>query len=398
MSEKTLHADVVIVGAGLVGLAAAVALHLAGYSVTLVDGKNPKKMDSSDEIWDVRIYAISPRNVNWLTSLGIWSLMNQARVGQMQSMEIFGEPAEFPLKLSASDANADDLGFIIESKALMQALLKQVENLGIETLFDVSCEAVSCSANKAKLLLSNHTEIESQLLLAADGSHSWVRQQLHMPMQQKAYEQSAIVANFKVERPHDNIARQWFTLDAEGKNSILAWLPLPENMVSIVWSVSTKQADMLLRLSEDDFTQQVMAAGDSQLGEFKLTGSAVAFPLNLQTSSKLVQDNVVLIGDAAHQVHPMAGQGVNLGFRDVIDLIEIFKQKHQFQTLNDKGLLKQYSRNRKADILKMVLLTDGLYQLFENQNGVIRHIRNWGLSKTNHQAIKKMLVANAIAL
>ncbi|MDI1362746.1 FAD-dependent monooxygenase [Methylotenera sp.] len=402
MSE-ILRTDVTIVGAGLVGLAAAVAMHQAGYSVVLVDSKNPVGTDFSDESWDARIYAISPKNAQWLDDLGVWTLMNQSRIGKMQSMEIFGEvdsskAEQTPITLSAGDVNADTLGYIVESKSLMQALLKQVVALGIQTRFDSSCETVSNMPDKAVLRLSHDRTIESTLLLAADGSHSWVRQQLNMPMQQKSYEQTAIVANFTATKPHGNIARQWFAQDAENHNSILAWLPLTGNVISIVWSVSTSYADALLRLSNDEFADTVRLAGNGILGDFKLLTPAMRFPLSLQKTSTLVQNSVVLVGDAAHQVHPMAGQGVNLGFRDMVDLLDTLKTKNQYQLLNDTHLLKQYTRKRKVDILNMVLLTDTLYHLFRSQNAAIKVVRNWGLSATNHQAIKKMLVSNAVSL
>ena len=402
MSE-ILRTDVAIVGAGLVGLAAAVAMHQADFSVVLVDSRNPTGTDFVDETWDARIYAISPKNAQWLNDLGVWPLMNQSRFGQMQSMEIFGETdsskgKQAPITLSANDVNADSLGYIVESKSLMQALLKQIEVLGIQTRFDSPCEAVSNTQDKAVLKLPYQQSIESTLLLAADGSHSWVRQQLNMPMQQKSYDQTAIVANFTATKPHGNIARQWFTHDAESPLNILAWLPLPDNTISIVWSVSTNYADALLKLSGDEFTNTVKLAGNSTLGDLKLLSPAVKFPLSLQKTSTLSQNSVILVGDAAHQVHPMAGQGVNLGFRDVVDLIDVLKTKNQYQVLNDSSLLKQYTRKRKVDILNMVLLTDTLYHLFKSQNGAINALRSWGLSAANHQAIKKMLVANAVSL
>ncbi|MEI8361688.1 MAG: FAD-dependent monooxygenase [Betaproteobacteria bacterium] len=398
MSGNSLRMDVAIVGTGLVGLAAAVAMHQAGYSVVLVDGKTPAQADLIEDVWDTRIYTISPKNAQWLSGLGVWQRLNPARIGEMQAMEIFGDATQVPLALFASDANADNLGFIVEAKALMQALLKQVEALGIQTMFDSPCQAVSTTPSKATLLLANSITIESTLLLAADGSHSWLRQQLNIPMQQKPYAQTAIVANFKVEIPHANIARQWFSLDAEGKNSILAWLPLPDNIISIVWSVSTKAAVALLALSNDDFTRQVLEAGGAALGNMKLINTAAAFQLSLQKTNTLVQDCLVLVGDAAHQVHPMAGQGVNLGFRDVLDLVAILKVKNQYQAINDSSLLRRYTRLRKADLLNMLLLTDGLYQLFESENALVQKAKNLGLSATNQQFIKKILVKKAISL
>ena len=401
--NEMLRTDVTIVGAGLVGLAAAIAMHQAGFAVVLIDSRNPADANFSDENWDARIYAISPKNAQWLADLGVWSLMNQSRIGQMQSMEIFGEAEnsaseQTPIILSSSDVNADCLGYIVESKSLMQALFKQVGTLGIQTRFNSPCEAVRNTPDKALLQLSNLQSLESTLLLAADGSHSWVRQQLNIPMQQKSYEQTAIVANFSVCKPHCNIARQWFLQDVENHPSILAWLPLPNNTISIVWSVSTNYADTLLMLSDDEFANTVKLAGNDILGDFKLLSPAMKFPLSLQKTSTLVQDSVVLVGDAAHQVHPMAGQGVNLGFRDIVDLVNVFKTKHQYQALNDSSLLKQYARRRKVDILNMVLLTDTLYHLFKSQNSTIKALRNWGLSATKHQAIKKLLVSNAVSL
>ena len=393
-----LQKDVVIVGAGLVGLSAAVALHQAGYSVVLVDRQNPTKLASTDDAWDTRIYAVSPRNAQWLATLGVWQWLPPARVCEIQAMDIFGDMSQKPLSLSAADANAENLGFIVESSALMQALLKQIALLGVPTLFDAVCEKVVNSPAQVALKLSSEQGIESQLLLAADGSQSWVRQQLALPMKQKAYQQTAIVANFKVEKSHENIARQWFLLDEEGQSNILAWLPLPEDTMSIVWSVSTKLADSLLKHSDEAFTQQVKLAGNAMLGELKLLNKPIGFPLSLQTTQQFAKDSVILMGDAAHRVHPMAGQGVNLGFRDVMDLMELLQNKHQFQRMNDASLLKQYKRQRKSDVLKMVMLTDGLYQLFGKKNSFIQSVRNWGLSATNHKSIKKMLVSNAISL
>ena len=397
MSE-VIKADVAIIGAGLVGLAAAVAMQQAGQSVVLIDAKTPNSTVFTDGKWDARIYAISPRNAAWLASLGVWQSIKPTRIGRMQAMEIFGDETQSPIHLAAEDVNADDLGFIVEASALSTALLEQVVLLNIKTLFNAPCKTIHNTEDYATLELQSGQVITSHLLIAADSSQSWVRQQLNLPMQHKDYGQSAIVANFKLTQPHANIARQWFSHSDDGKNSILAWLPLPDDTMSIVWSVSTNQAQELLSLSDEAFAARVQAAGGARLGELNLIGARAVFPLVLQKSDVYSQQSVVFMGDAAHKIHPMAGQGVNLGFRDVMDFMDILKHKNPYQPINDHSLLKAYARKRKVDMMNMLLLTDGLYQLFENQNSVVKKVRQWGLNATNHQSIKKLLVENAIAL
>lgn len=399
-----LDADIAIVGAGLVGLAAAVALDQAGFSVILIDAHAPPTADTFDDDWDSRIYAISPQNAQWLTTLNVWQGMNGQRIGEMQSMEIWGDTTTQPLLMSATEVNADQLGFIVEAKALMQSLQQQVAASGIRTVFGCSCQALQANANQATLSVAQQSAvaaeqiIRSKLLLAADGSQSWVRQQLGISLQKKSYVQTAVVANFSVEKAHENIARQWFAADTDGAMSILAWLPLPNNTISIVWSVSTGYAATLMALNPTEFTQQVRIAGRGILGELQLLTPPAAFPLALQQVAAVTQDSVVLVGDAAHQIHPMAGQGVNLGFRDVIDLVSILSKKNPFQAVSDHSLLRHYTRLRKADMMQLMLLTDGLYQLFSSPQPLVKTLRNWGLAASRQPLIKKMLLAHATGL
>ena len=400
----SLVVDVTVVGAGLVGLAAALACHQAGYSVALLDSgpgltqsqlnADANSLCNDHSQWDARIYAISPNNAKWLAELGAWPLLDKARLGQINAMQIFADGV--PMSLDAEDESADCLAYVLESRALAQALHERVSMTGMPVLFNHGCVAFDSATTT--LHLADKRTIQSSLVIAADGSQSWLRQQLGITVQKKSYAQLGIVANFSVELDHAHVARQWFTSHRQDGGTILAWLPLSSNTVSIVWSVPLAYADELLALSPTAFTQAVMQAGGQALGDMRLLSPPVAFPLSRQTCERTVQDGVVLVGDAAHQIHPMAGQGVNLGFRDVIDLLASWQTKNSYQSLADSRLLKAYTRRRKADVLSMQLLTDGLFQLFARANPVLNSIRNAAWQLANQGLIKKTLLALALKL
>ena len=399
-----LVVDVTVVGAGLVGLAAALACHQAGYSVALLDSgpgltqsqlnADANSLCNDHSQWDARIYAISPNNAKWLAELGAWPLLDKARLGQINAMQIFADGV--PMSLDAEDESADCLAYVLESRALAQALHERVSMTGMPVLFNHGCVAFDSATTT--LHLADKRTIQSSLVIAADGSQSWLRQQLGITVQKKSYAQLGIVANFSVELDHAHVARQWFTSHRQDGGTILAWLPLSSNTVSIVWSVPLAYADELLALSPSAFTQAVMQAGGQALGDMRLLSPPVAFPLSRQTCERTVQDGVVLVGDAAHQIHPMAGQGVNLGFRDVIDLLASWQTKNSYQSLADSRLLKAYTRRRKADVLSMQLLTDGLFQLFARANPVLNSIRNAAWQLANQGLVKKTLLALALKL
>ena len=400
----SLVVDVTVVGAGLVGLAAALACHQAGYSVALLDSgpgltqsqlnADANSLCNDHSQWDARIYAISPNNAKWLAELGAWPLLDKARLGQINAMQIFADGV--PMSLDAEDESADCLAYVLESRALAQALHERVSMTGMPVLFNHGCVAFDSATTT--LHLADKRTIQSSLVIAADGSQSWLRQQLGITVQKKSYAQLGIVANFSVELDHAHVARQWFTSHRQDGGTILAWLPLSSNTVSIVWSVPLAYADELLALSPSAFTQAVMQAGGQALGDMRLLSPPVAFPLSRQTCERTVQDGVVLVGDAAHQIHPMAGQGVNLGFRDVIDLLASWQTKNSYQSLADSRLLNAYTRRRKADVLSMQLLTDGLFQIFASTNPVLNSIRNAAWQLANQGLIKKTLLALALKL
>jgi 2-polyprenylphenol 6-hydroxylase len=303
-------------------------------------------------------------------------------------MHIFDEVSERPLSLRDEDANLPKLGVIIENQNLMYALWQQLNKLDVIVITDAPCQTVDNSPQHVVLGLVNGQKITAKLIVAADGVDSWVRKQANIGVTKKDFQQTAIVANFVTQKHHQHIARQWFR-----PHDVLALLPLPDNMVSIVWSVSTERAAELLALSGEELAYNVHENSRGVLGTLKQIGNTQAFALKQQTASQLIAERIALTGDAAHQIHPMAGQGVNLGFRDVMKLAELATKLHAMQDIGDRGFLRQFERARKADIVTMNQLTFGLDVLFASESGVLKKARQWGLQQLNGQAtIKKLLI------
>ena len=383
---KAIEADIVVVGAGLVGLAATIAFAQQGKNVVLVDAKKPEiKLKKA---LDERVYALTPATEAWLKALQIWAHVEKSRVNDIKAMHIWD--AEAALTLADSDANLPKLGVIIENQNLLHALWQQINTLGVTVVTDAQCTSLNNTPHDTQLGLQGDMTITGKLIVAADGVNSWLRQQANIGVSHKNFQQTAIVANFLAKKPHKNIARQWFA-----PHDTLALLPLPNQHVSMVWSVSTQKVAQLLLLSADELARQVNEHSQGVLGDLKHVGKTLSFELNQQTATKLIAKRVALVGDAAHQIHPMAGQGVNLGFRDVMKLAELTTN---CMDVGDFNLLRQYERARAADIATMNTLTTGLDYLFASENSLVKTATQWGLRQLNRQAsIKKLLIQQAAA-
>ncbi len=393
---KSLDADIIVVGAGLVGLAAAIAFAKQNKQVVLLD-KQPKAAKKSEAnkqaAWDERIYALTPGTETWLKALGVWQRVDLSRANAIHAMHLWDEASDEPLELSDNDANLPKLGLIIENQNLIQALWQQIDALGVTLITDAKCKFLENTEQHVQLGLEDGTIISTKLLVAADGVNSWVRQRANITVKQKDFQQTAIVANFLAEKNHSNIARQWFA-----SHETLALLPLPDKYVSMVWSVSTERANELLKLPSRQFAVAVQAQSRDVLGELKQIGNHVSFKLNQQTATNLIAERVVLVGDAAHQIHPMAGQGMNLGFRDVMQLASSLIKLNTMQDIGERTFLRQYERARKTDIVAMSGLTSGLDNLFASDSGMIKKVTNWGLRQLNSQTtLIKLLIQQAAA-
>lgn len=388
--NSTIDYDVIIIGGGLVGAAAALALSHAGLRLALVEAAPAAPLPGSG--WDTRIYAISPGNARFLDDLGIWHTQDQQRIAPIESMQIWGD-AGSQLVFDAYDANVPALGYIVEGRQLQHALWTRLQSLpDIALLCPAQCVQLTWEPERVSLALADSRVSSAQLVVGADGGTSWTRAQAGIGVETDDYRQMGVVANFTTELPHRDTARQWFI-----NGSILAWLPLPGNRISMVWSTATAHAQQLLGMSADALCATVAQAGGNRLGAIALETPAAAFPLRLQSAEVLAKPRLALIGDAAHLVHPLAGQGVNLGFHDVTALAQIMTERHRETDVGDYSLLRRYERSRKADIAAMQAVTHGLHGLFSSAWPGIAKLRNWGMDFTNRQQwLKQRLMAQAI--
>jgi 2-polyprenylphenol 6-hydroxylase len=382
--------DIVIVGAGLVGASFAVALRDSGLKLALVEAQTPVV---AGDTWDSRVYAISPGSAAFLHGLGIWERLDRARICAVHDMLIHGDGADALLQFSAYESGVAELAWIVENRQLQSLLwqgLEQQQNL--ELVCPDRCATMHLRDDAAELTLAGGRTLHARLVVAADGMHSWVRQAAGIAVEQKAYAQMGVVANFTCAKAHDNAAYQWFRHDG-----VLAYLPLAGQRVSIVWSTPDAHAAELLALSADALCARVAEAGNDTLGKLDLLSPAMQFPLARLRAARLAVPRVALIGDAGHVLHPLAGQGVNLGFGDARALARAVLQREQFRDPGEIRLLRRYERGRAEDILALAWVTDGLQRLFAAPGAGAAKLRNTGLNLTNSlPVLKNLLVRRAL--
>lgn len=398
--KTSMQYDVVIIGGGLVGASLAAALKDSGLSLALVEAGSTPSLGGTADDWDSRIYAISPGSRHFLDQIGAWSRLNPERIAPVEEMRVFGDAGPSTmlrtgakLEFSAYQMGVAELACILENRALQHALwqtLNEQDNLAF--IQPARCAALSFTDEAAALTLEDGRILSAKLIVGADGRNSWVRNQAGISTAPVDYQQHGVVANFGCTLSHRGIAHQWFQPDG-----ILALLPLPGSRVSMVWSVSPDKSTELLALSPEELCEQVSVASQYTLGELKVITPAAAFPLRLLTLPQISASRVALIGDAAHNMHPLAGQGVNTGFRDARQLAQLLLDRGGCGDCGNAQLLRRYDRKRKEDIHTMQATTYGLKNLFCNDDPVLRTLRNIGLNATNKIVpLKKMLVQHAL--
>ncbi|WP_374265818.1 UbiH/UbiF family hydroxylase [Zoogloea sp.] len=381
--------DVLIVGAGLAGAALAAALRGSTLKVGIVEARPPFRPQG----WDARIYAISPTNVDFLSSIGIWQHLDPARMAPVYDMEIHGD-AGGRLDFSAYDSGLRELAWILESSLMQQELWETVKRQHNVTLVcPASPAALAIDDSAARLTLTDGRRIEARLVVAADGRDSWVRQAVGIGARNTPYDEKGVVANFRCEKPHRNTAFQWFRPDG-----VLAYLPLPDNHMSMVWSAPDALADELVGLSPEALCARVADAGGQRLGRLELVTPAAAFALRLMRVETVVQPRLALIGDAAHAIHPLSGHGINLGYQDARVLAEQIKGLPAWRDPGELAVLRAYARARAEETALLQYTTHGLNKLFKPADPLLSGLRNIGLNLTNRvPVIRNALVRYAIA-
>jgi 2-polyprenylphenol 6-hydroxylase len=382
--------DVLIVGGGLVGLSIARALAASGLELTLI-GAPPQQGSAPDSSWDSRVYALSPGTAAFLERCGAWQRLPQERVTRVEAMRIYGDDARSRLDFSAYDAGLRELAFIVEGRALQTALWDAVRGQELELAAD--WRSLEFHSDHADMVLGDGKHLAARLVVGADGAESRVRAEAGIAVKPHDYGQLGVVANFSCEKPHRGVAFQWFRRDG-----VLALLPLPGDRVSMVWSIALERGREVLSLPHAALVAEVEAASHGALGALKVITPAAGFPLRLQRVTQFTKPRVALAGDAAHNLHPLAGQGLNLGFRDANVLAEVLSARGPQRDCGDYALLRRYERARKEDVLAMQLATDGLQKLFNNEAVWLAGARNLGLILLNGQPLlKKLLVHRAAA-
>jgi hypothetical protein len=321
----------------------------------------------------------------------------------VRDMRIYGDRGEQAdqLHLSAFEAGTPQLAWIGESN-LIEHTLDQASRFQnkLERISD-AIEKIEVDVDGGTLHLKNGGTIRAQLIIAADGANSPMRSELGITTTEESYSQNAVVANWTCTYPHLETAFQWFLPGGD----IVAMLPLPGKQVSMVWSTSPEHAADLLKLNQDQWQERFSSIANGaigkQLGELALNSSPAAFPLRRIRAKRFIgpetAPKVVLIGDAAHVMHPLAGQGLNLGLRDVAVLLNILGKRESFRKPSDAVLLRRYERQRQGDTSALLWVTDKLKKLFSASSNTERQLRNWGLGLVNKSHfIKQRLIERAL--
>ncbi|MBK9654400.1 MAG: UbiH/UbiF/VisC/COQ6 family ubiquinone biosynthesis hydroxylase [Rhodanobacteraceae bacterium] len=387
--------DAVIVGAGMVGAATALALARAGLKVAVIE-RHPVSPPQPGEPVDLRVVAIAPHAQRLLSELGVWADIAAVRACAYQRMQVVDAAGGSSLSFAAADYGWPCLGHIVENRLVAGALWRAVEReSGVRLLLGDELQSFETDSAGVRVRLASGGVLGARLLVAADGVNSRVRNELLIGVDGAPYGQSGLMAHIDLERPQPGLAWQRFL-----PSGPLAFLPLSDGRASIVWTLPTERANALVAEPVEQFEAQLQRASAGQFGRVRLAAERAAFPLRLQIAQRFVDQRVILVGDAAHVVHPLAGQGVNLGFEDISALLASVARARAAQRapFGDSDLLR-WGRERRSEATLAARAFDGLNRLYGVAEGPLVAARALGLRVIDHlPPVKRKLAERAAGI
>ncbi len=375
--------DIVIVGANIVGATLACCLADSGLKLLVIDAyqadENWPNIDFGDD-YDLRVSALTNTSSQLLEKLGVWPSLSQKKLSPFRALHVWNEDQNKKLTFDSADLGDAYLGHIIENRRIQQALHQALAyRRSVEIKLATALAELKVEQDHALIKTQKGDGFTAKLVVGADGANSKVKQFSAIQTSGWTYQQQGIVANVKTEKPHQSCGWQRFL-----ETGPLAFLPLEDGRSSIVWSAKDDYANQLLAMDKKDFEAEITEAFQNELGHVTLDSELAAFPLKAQHAHDYIDHRIALVGDAAHSIHPLAGQGVNLGLLDAACLAE--KIDAAIENKRDIGrehTLKKYQRARKTSNLAMLAATDGLNKLFSNNNDLLNWLRNTGFAATN---------------
>lgn len=395
-----MRADLLIVGAGMVGSALALALQHSGLEILLLDG-SPLSIKPFDEqsAFEPRVSALSAASQRILERLGAWQGISERRLSPYSDMRVWDGSGTGQIHFSAASVHAEVLGHIVENRVVQDGLLERLHDSEIGLLANARLEQMRRSGDDWLLTLADGRTLRAPLVIAADGANSAVRRLTGCETREWDYLHHAIVTNVRCAQPHQTTAWQRFT--DEGP---LAFLPLlrdgQQNWCSIVWSTTPEQAEHLMALSDEAFCAELERAFEGRLGGVLQADPRVCVPLRQRHAKRYVAEGLALIGDAAHTIHPLAGQGVNLGFLDAAVLAEeLLHAYERGERLADIRVLSRFERRRMPHNLALMAAMEGFERLFQADPLPLRWLRNSGLKWVEQlPQAKALFVRKALGL
>ncbi|MDM3520710.1 FAD-dependent 2-octaprenylphenol hydroxylase [Citrobacter sp. Ca225] len=388
--------DVAIVGGGMVGLAVACGLQGSGLRVAVLEQREPQPL-AMDADPALRVSAINAASEKLLTRLGVWSDIVARRASCYHGMEVWDKDSFGRIEFDDQSMGYSHLGHIVENAVIHYALWQKAQQSSdIMLMAPAELQQVAWGENEAFLTLKDGAMLTARLVIGADGANSWLRNKADIPLTFWDYRHHALVATIRTEEAHGAVARQAF--HGEG---ILAFLPLSDpHLCSIVWSLVPEAAERMQQLSDEQFNQALNIAFDNRLGLCQVESDRQVFPLTGRYARQFAAHRLALVGDAAHTIHPLAGQGVNLGFMDAAELVDELKRLHrQGKDIGQYLYLRRYERSRKHSAAMMLAGMQGFRELFAGTNPAKKLLRDIGLKLADTlPGVKPQLLRQAMGL